>query len=459
MARGLGTGVAADSWRRWFALALVCALGLAVRAPSAMAGPKTRREFRQYDLSALGFNDGDPYRVKAAEAEGLLEEPDLKVYEFLAVDWMSRTRKGRLLVASQIAERFPERAVGDLFRLYRFDVLGDRAPEILVVGTPALFELGVRLAPTLLAVEPTGLQVVWHGGELLGDRFRVADMRDLNGDLEPELLLVGEAGQGGAWQFMALIGHGVRGFQQLVAQSADSFVYLDLDRDGKVEIVHHERVGRRGTAHQWTYIDTIWGWSGEVFLRQQAAFPRYHDEETLPALIGQLIDQYDARRAVLDEKVEAIRRVRGETMTGRQPPPRFDAKRKEALTQAQKLKTKQARASLEALVAAWPFDVEVQLALARILEQERAWPRAIEAATRAISLEPGSREAWLRASMILAKLQERSSAVACAVLSVVLGGDPGEGLAYLKAHRGEAGTDPDLQGVLDEALRELDARR
>ena len=372
---------------------------------------------------------------------------------------MSRTRKGRVLPASQLAERFPERSLGDLFRVYRFDVVGDRSPEILIVGTAALFELGVRLAPTLLAVEPSGLQVIWHGGELLGDRFRVADLRDLNGDLDPELLLVGEAGQGGAWQFMALLGHGPRGFQQLVAQSADSLLYMDLDRDGQIEVVHRERVGRRGTAHQWTYIDTIWRWSGELFTRQQAAFPRYHDEETLPALIGQLIDQFDARRPVLDEKTDAIRRVRAETMAGREPPKRFDVKRKEALALAQKLKTRQARSALEALVAAWPFDLEVHLALARIHGEERAWSRALEAATRALTLDPNAREAWFRTALVLAKLQERSSAVACAVLSVTLGGDLGEGLAFLKARKSEAAQDADLQAVLDEALRELDKRR
>ena len=69
------SGLRASGPGAWLLLA-----ALALLPGVSHAGPKTRREFQQYDLSVLGFNDGDPYRVKTSEAEGLLEEPDLKVY-------------------------------------------------------------------------------------------------------------------------------------------------------------------------------------------------------------------------------------------------------------------------------------------------------------------------------------------------------------------------------------------
>ncbi len=441
-------------------LAWLLAVALLV-APTAEAAakPKPRRGSQQYDLSIVGFNDGEPWRVKGAEVEALFEDSALRVWEFIDRDWMAKPRRGRLIAANDVVARYPEQSAADLFKVYRFDADGDRAPEYLVVATPRLFEAGGRYAPTLLSLTPNGLSVLWHAGDLQGERFRLADIRDVNSDLDPEFVVVGEAGQSGAYQFMAVVARAPRNFVTFTVQNVDSLHYVDLDRDGRAEIVHRERVGRKGAAHQWTYIDRLFHWNGQAFETVEPLFPRYHDEQTLPTLVGELIDHFDARQPILDEKVDAIEKVRGLTMAGRAAPQKFHTKKVQAMAHLQKLQFKQARASLDALVAAWPFDAQVQLAVAAVAEHDRNWSRALEASIRAITIEPSSREAWYRAAMALTELQERSSAVACAVLSVVLGGPRNEGIAWLRARRGEPGMDADLQGVLDEALGELDALR
>jgi len=428
-------------------------------APPTHAGRKPRPGFQAYDLTMLGFNDGDPYRVKSAEVEGLIEDSEFVVFEPQGTDWMTRSRKGQFIAAGEIAARFPERNPADLFRVYRFDADGDRVPEFLVVGSGRLAELGVRVAPTLLALSGGRFKTLWYAADLTGDRFRVADVRDLNGDLDPEVVLVGEGGQSGAYQFMAILAHGPKAFEAYVVQNVDSLHFVDLDRDGNIEIVHRERVGRKGAAHQWTYIDKLLRWNGQSFESALSAFPRYHDEQTLPSLVGDLIDNYDARMSILEEKVDAIHLIRGETQVGRVLPKRFHQKKVQALAYLQKLQLKQARVGLDNLHAAWPFDLQVELALSSVHHTDSAWLKSLEASTRAVTLDARSRDAWYRMAAALAALQERSSSVACLVLSAVLGGEIQEGRAFLKARRGEPGMDSALQAAIDEALAELKSAR
>lgn len=444
---------------RSVAVAVLTIAALLAGHGDAQAGPKPRREFQAYDLSIVGFNDGDPWRMKAAEVEGLLEDPDVMVWEFEGSDWMARPRKGKLVPAQDVAGRLPERAAADLFRVYRFDMDGDRAPEFLIVGGPRLVEAGVKVAPTLISIGPKAARVLWHGGELSGERFRVADIRDLDGDLEPELVIAGEGGQSGAYQFMAIVARAAKRFEVFLVQHVDSVHFVDLDRDGKVEIVHRERVGRKGAAHQWTYVDHLLRWNGTSFESALAAFPRYHDEQTLPGLIGDLIDNHDARLPILEEKVDAILKVRASTQEGRPQPRAFRQKKVQALAQLQRQQLKKARAGLEGLHAAWPFDAQVQLGLARLHAADGGWLRVLEHATRAVSLDPRSREAWYEVGAALVQLQERSSALGALVLSVVLGGSREEGVAWLRARRGEPGMDSELQARIDEALGELDRMR
>ncbi len=440
-------------------LAWLAVLLFMVPARDAAAGPKPRREFQAYDLSIVGFNEGDPWRVKAAEVEGLIDDPDVLVWEFEGSDWMARPRKGQLVPARDVAGRLPERAPGDLFRVYRFDMDGDRAPEFLIVGGPRLVEAGVRVAPTLVSLPPLGARVLWHGGEMSGERFRVADIRDLDGDLEPELVIAGEGGQSGAYQFMAIVARAAKRFQVFLVQHVDSVHFVDLDRDGKVEIVHRERVGRKGAAHQWTYIDHLLRWNGATFESALPAFPRYHDEQTLPGLIGDLIDNHDARLPILEEKVDAIQKVRASTQTGRPQPRAFRQKKVQALAQLQRQQWKKARVSLDSLHAAWPFDVQVQLGLARVHSADGSWLRVLEHATRALTLDPRARESWYEVAAALVQLQERSSALGALVLSVVLGGSRDAGVDWLRARRGEPGMDSELQALIDEALAELGRMR
>jgi len=417
------------------------------------AAPKPKAYRGVYDLDILGWNEGDPYRLKGAEAEAILSDPDAQIFQFQSADWLSKNQRGSYVKLADVVGRYPERPPQDLVRVLSVDMDGDRIPEALLVPTPFLGE-GMRFAPTLLRLGPDGPTPLWAATELPGERFRVADIRDLNNDSKPELVLAGESGQAGFYRFFEVVGFGPQGYQTLNVEHDDEVHYVDLDGDGKVEIVVRERVGRKGASHQWTYIDHLQRWNGFRFENAEALYPHYHDEQTLPELIGDLLDNHDARAAILDEKVAAIATVRQTTAAWSPVPRGFHAKKVQALQQVQRKKLKSAKQKLAALVDVYPYDVQVLVALAQVSGASEDWNAVLDAATRALTVDPKSREAWWWQGRAFAGLRERSFAIASLHLSVALCGSVDDGVAYLKARRGEPGMDADLQSIIDEAITE-----
>lgn len=436
------------------ALARVAGLALTVvmvGASVAQAAPKPHSPGR-YDLGILGFNDGDPFRLKGAEAESILTDPEAQIFQFATTDWMAKNQRGNWVKVAEVLGRFPERAPNELIRVLKLDLGGDAAVEVLLVPTPVLAEQQIRLAPSILRVGSDKMTPLWAAMTLPGERFRVLDIRDLNGDLEPEILLGGEGGQAGFYQFMELAALGPQGWVVLDVPHVESLHYVDLDRDDKIEIVVRERVGRKGPAYQWTYIDHLHRWTGSRFEPADAIFPRYHDEQTLPTLIGDLIDNHDARLPILEEKLLAIQKVRELTSQWTTVPRGFHAKKVQALNLVQKKQMRQARHKLDALDKAFPYDAQVLLGLAQARSAGEEWEGVLDASLRALSVEPKNREAWWWTGLAFTALQERSSAVASLHLAVRLTGDRNAGLAFLRARRAAPGMDSELQAVIDQAI-------
>lgn len=417
----------------------------------AHAAPKPKAHRGQYDLSILGFNDGDPYRIKGSEAEAVLTDPDAMVYQFTSTDWMAKSQRGAWVKLADVVGRFPERTPTELFKVYEFDFSADRSNEVLIVPTPAVGP-DVRFAPSVLRLGPDKMTPLWAATTLPGERFRVVDIRDLNGDLDPEILLGSEGSQSAAYQFMELVGLASGStWVVLDVPHVDSLHFVDLDRDTKLEVVVRQRVGRKGPASQWTYVDNLHRWTGIRFENIDAAFPRYHDEQTIPTLIGELIDNHDDRMLLLEEKLAAIVRLRELTLTWTPMPKSHHPKKLKALSLVQKRQFRQARVKLDALDKAFPYDPQVLLGLAQVRADQDDWEGALDASLRAISCDPKNREAWWWAGVGFTALQERSSAVASVHLAARLHPNKEEGLAFLKSRRGAPGMDAELQSVLDEA--------
>ncbi|MCC6625050.1 MAG: hypothetical protein IT385_27630 [Deltaproteobacteria bacterium] len=427
-------------------------------ALAVVGAPKPKAYHGSYTLDILGWNDGDPYRLRGAEAEAILSDPGAQLFQFQSADWMSKNQRGAFVKLQEVLGRFPERAPTELVKVLSFDIDGDRAPEALLIPTAFLAD-GQRFAPTLLRLGSEGPTALWAATELPGERYRVQDLRDLNADGRLELVLAGESGQSGFYRFFEILGHGPQGFQTLNVEHDDELHYVDLDQDDKIEIVVRERVGRKGASHQWTYVDHLQRWTGFRFENCEALYPLYHDEQTLPTLIGDLLDSHDARMAILEEKVAAIATVRQTTSTWSPVPKGFHTKKVQALQQLQRKKMKAARQKLEALVGAYPYDAQVLVALAQVGAATEDWDRVLDAATRALTVEPKHRDAWWWAGRAYAGLQERSFAVASMHLLVRLGATRDDGIDFLKARRGEPGMDADLQAIIDQALAEADKSR
>jgi hypothetical protein len=421
----------------------------------ASASPRPKQAAGLYSLDILGFNDGDPYRITGAEAEAVLTEAGTVIFRFQSSDWMGKKSAGTYIKASQLAKRFASRSIADLVEVYRLDLEHDEEPEFLLVPSNKKIGHKRRYAPTIIKRSTTGFEPMWACKELPGERFKVLDLRDLNGDGTPEILLSGEAGRRGYYQFHRLVGFGPSGFTALAVKHVDSAHYVDLTADGLAEVVVRTRVGRRGPASQWTYIDQLYSWTGEQFEDASKRYPRYHDEETLPTLIDDLIDHYDAELAIRFEKVEAIERVRASTLQSVRKPRGFRRKMVKALKALQKNRTTRAKRLLVNLQQSFPYEPQVLMGLARVDSKDKRWDAVLDSAIRALTVAPRLREAWWQAAIAFTYLRERSSAVASLHNAVQLCGKLHEGIAFLKARQGDKGLVPDLKDAIAGTLRRL----
>ncbi|MFT7578644.1 MAG: hypothetical protein ACI9MR_000302 [Myxococcota bacterium] len=437
-------------------ISLIAALSVTLASSSAVATPKPKTPQR-YDFSQLGFNGGEPYRLAGAEVEALLGEPGIELFQFASPNWMMKNQTGSFVPIADVVERFPQRSSAELVDVFQLDLEGDGTFEMLVVAKAAALSPRHRYAPTLLAYRGEKFRAVWSAFKLPGERFQVVDIRDLNVDGKPEFVLSGESGDSGVYQFTAIVGQGKTrtDFVTLAVDHVDSVHYVDLDRDQAIEIVARTRVGRRGPARQWTYIDRLHRWSRGRFRSADERFPGYHNEHTLPTLIGEIIDHYDAKLPILEEKIDAIKTLRAEVVSWAKRPRGYYKRKVKALRSLRRKRMESAMSQLTALDTSYPYDAQVLIGLARVHSAEGTWDRVLEFAIRALTVDPTSRDAWWWSGVALSQLQERSSAVASFYLAVRLTGKTERGVAFLRARRAEAGMEAVLQDAIDQALTEL----
>lgn len=457
-----------------FLLSTTALLGTALVTTSAtlMAGtvhaspPPTPVKAAGYSLGILGFNDGRPYRIDGAQADAVLGDASAVLWRFKAANWMDKAQTGAFVTVADVTSRYPGRSAHEMVRVFNADLDGDGTAEVILVPRNQKIADKARYAPTILSRVAGGYKPLHAVKRLPGERFHVVDMRDLDGNGTPEILFSGEAGRRGYYHFHELLGRTGKVFAILPVKHVDSVHYVDLNRDGKAEVVVRQRVSRRGPPNHWTYVDQLYGWTGKQFTSANKNFPRYHDVQTLPKLVGELIDHYEAELPILNEKVKAIRNVRRGVMNGMRKPPKFAPKVVRALRDLEKGRIEKARLNLRELERQYPYDIHVLLGLARLhamaaLDMKDGAPRraryelALDAAIRALTVDPVNREAWWWTGVSFIQVRERSSGLASLFNAVRLTGQRTDGLAFLRARRGEPGMDGELQTAIDDTLKAL----
>ena len=430
-----------------------CAAVLIAASPAADAAPAKRPSKASFDVSILGTNDGAPYRLTGAAAEAVLLEPSAVIFQFARGDWLSEDSTGSYLPVGDLIARYPHRKASSPVGVYQLDVDGSGSPEMLLVPQERITDGKQRFGATMLGQERDGAwRPIWAADGLRGQFHRVGDVRDLNGDGRPEILLVGEGGGRGFYQFHQVIGRTRDRFRVLSVPHTDSVHYVDLEGDGRMEVVVRHRVGRRGPASQWTYVDHLSHWTGAEFARVDDTYRRYHDQETLPRLVGDLINLHEAKLPILEEKVEAIVTVRTGILEGHDRPKRMERKLISALATLQKGRLDQARRNLTKLKDSWPYDLQLLHGLMRIHAEGQRWQELLDEGLLALTVDPRDRWSWWWTGVALVHLEERSSAVASFHNLVRLTGATEEGAAFLKARSGEPGVDDGLRRVIEEAL-------
>ena len=442
---------------RFLLAALALCVGLFASPPSTSA-PRPRPAVIELNLDILGFNEGDPYRLRAAEAEAVLRDPTATLFRFRSRDWMKRDGEGEMVPVTEVVSRYPGLSPAELVSVYRVDLDGDKRAEVLLIAHADALTRRHRYAPTVLRLGSDGYRPTWVSDELPGERHFLVDIRDLDGDGRPELLLAGEAGSSGYYRFHQLVGRIGRESVVLPVKHVDSLHYVDLDGDKKIEIVRRVRVGRRGPASQWTYADRLMQWDGAAFVDADERFPRYHDLETLPALISNLMDHYTAGELILEEKVDAVEEVRGRVLSSASRPRGFSDRLVDALADLQKGRTAAAREALVHLDQRYGYEPELLLALARTYAHDESWKKVLDLAIRTLTIDPRDRQAWWWAAVAFVNLEERSSALASLHLLTRLASKPADGVAFLQARRGEPGMEGTLQQVIDETINAFTLR-
>ena len=127
----------------------------------------------------------------------MLAEKGAAVFRFKSQHWMPRGGEGTYVPVAEVVARFPARDASELVAVFRLDLDGDRAMDVLLVADNEKLGGDRRFAPTVLRMGGDGYEPSWAADQLPGERFRLVDARDLNRRWPARAVVLGPGGQGG----------------------------------------------------------------------------------------------------------------------------------------------------------------------------------------------------------------------------------------------------------------------
>ncbi len=408
------------------------------------------------DRTEYAFNAGDLHRLAAPDWVPVAQREDVRVWVWDDRNWTDPARVGRLVrVRDVVPDGTP---LKDAFAVFHAPI--DTAPgdEWIWVPRTTQGRDGRVPAPTIVHRDGGRWTVVWRPTALAGLRYRLEDLRDLDGDGRFEATFSGQFGSNGFYSSYAVVGVATSGAWRTLVTSPPDTVHLhDPDKDGVFELVVQHLVSRRGPVALWVTTDRMFRWNGSEFEPDPVPLaPVWYAQVTARRLLDELIDHFDVDGFLLHTRTEVLRQVHARVIEI-SPPHLANTDPVARATRLERAgRWQQASAVLERALDGNPWDIAVLRKLMRYDLGWKRWGDALELAYRVLGIEPEDGATWTVAAVCFGERGDRTEAVAAFVLAVRLAHDPAARRAHLEALRKRA-RNPVLKAALDEAFAWLDA--
>lgn len=398
----------------------LCAVGDARALPPASAALGRP----SLDATEYGLNEGDGHRLSGAELQGLASEPGVVLWRFNGTNWMKTGRSGAPVTLEALRDEYGRRPVSELVAGWRADLDGDGTGEVLLVAAGEAARGPTQYGATLLDKRGEAWEPVFHSQELPGETYQIEDIRDLDGDGRLEAIVSARAGTADFYTSWCVLAYDRSGaLSRYQTRPPDSLHLLDLDGDGRWELVVRHLVSRRGLSHLWTFVDRVVAWDGERFEEEPQRFVPYQDEVVKRRLIDELIDHYDADPVVLKIKLDVMRDLHAAVLSraGKQQDVGKLVSRAHDLAAAGQ--REQAANVIERAIVRAPYDVRALREGVSVALQRGRFVEALHVLYQLLAIVPDDMLGWRQMGLCFARLREQSAAIACFHNSVRLGQD------------------------------------
>ena len=399
---------------------------------SASAKGRALGDFGTLNTDEAPLNHGEMARLTLAELSLFARRPDAKVWQFEGKNWLQENRKGALIAVEALGDRYPSRRLGELLDVYRFDLDQDGGSEYLVFVRGRMPD-GVQYGATLLSERQGKLEMLYYPSNVPGERYQMLDLRDHDGDGRLEVILGGEGGEGDYYTYIGVLAmNGEGALKTKVLNAPETLHLMDMNEDGTFEFLVRKVVSRRGERPlYWTLVDRITLWNGQEFQEEPIEFIAFHDEETKPRLIDELLDFHTLDLLLLETKIEVIRQVHAHVVAQRPIGVKRDSSVVFARVALEKGRKKRARTLLERAIKDDPYRVDALYELAKLEMWAGREREAIALLYRGLGVKPQSGPLWMTLGLCFSRLNEGVTAIAAMTNSARLSEEPSARLTKL----------------------------
>lgn len=385
------------------------------------------------DSTEYGMNDGASFVMPPADVAALAKEPGVVLWRFHGTNWMKTGRTGVPITLDELSNDHGRRPVSELVAGWRADLDGDGMPEVLISAVGEAARGRTQYGATLLARRGPRWELLFHSQELPGETYQVEDLRDLDGDGRVDAILSARAGTADFYTSWAVLAFDARReLQRFVTRPPDSLHLMDLDKDGRFELVVRHLVSRRGLSHLWTFVDKVVSWDGQRFVEEPPRFVKYQDEVVKRRLIDELIDHYDGDPVVLAIKADVLRDLHAKVLAASGKQPTVDRQVERSRDLAKAGQREQAANVVARAIFQAPYDVGALRQGVSVALQRGRFVEALHMLYALVGIVPDDMLGWRQMGFCFAQLHERSAAIASFHNSVRMGQDFDARLAELR---------------------------
>lgn len=235
---------------------------------------------QKIDLREYAFNEGTDYEKSFQEAQEFIPLHELVIWQD---DFKDPSQSGFISVTKM--KDFDGNPVNleQSLQIFGIDFDGDLQEEILLV--PRIIS-GNYYRATILKkffdyYQPIAIS------EITGDFCYVVDIRDLNQDQHPDLILGCSSGASSYQDIREVFWFSG---DRLQTQVFNQWVRLrDFNQDGIFELLVDSVGGTSGSHAQWAYWTDIYVWNGQRYEKDNARYPEYYKEELIPGYLSEIL--------------------------------------------------------------------------------------------------------------------------------------------------------------------------